>query len=91
MNKRDNNPIGIWMMHNPTKDSGKHWSIFGLDCEITLEERPGHCDRGNFIAKIFNGPSVHIDDQDCWPRYYFDFDVAQSEVLAWLEKRKQLN
>jgi hypothetical protein len=24
-----------------------------------------------------------------WPRYYFDFEVAKSEVIAWLHTRKQ--
>jgi len=29
-----------------------------------------------------------IDECDLWPRYYFDFDAAQSEAIAWLKTRK---
>jgi hypothetical protein len=65
--------------------------INGRECVVTIEPRPQHCDRGNYIAKLF---PVHvlardIDAQDAWPRYYFDLDRAKAEVEAWLEKRGQ--
>jgi hypothetical protein len=59
--------------------------------EITLEPRPPYCDRGNFIAKIFPQPGSELardlDDQDGWPRYYFDEARAKAEIEAWLKKR----
>ena len=64
-----------------------YWSIRGLNCTIYLEPRPTYCDRGNWIAKIDALPIVNIDGADGWPRYYFDFDRAQSEIVAWMEKR----
>lgn len=72
-------------------------SIMGKACEITLEARPHYCDRGNFIAKIHLRPGadfkmimeLSLDDQDGWPRYYFDEARAKAECEAWLRKRKQ--
>lgn len=29
-----------------------------------------------------------IDNSDFWPRYYFDFEVAKSETIAWLKTRE---
>lgn len=71
--------------------------IRGKACEIILEPRPHYCDRGNFIAKIFlrdKTPTAEIlalnlDEQDGWPRYYFDEARAKAEIEAWLVKRKQ--
>jgi hypothetical protein len=66
-------------------------SILGLDCEITLEQRPNYCDRGSFIAKLHPHHRLwlEIDGQDGWPRYYFDEDRAKLECEAWLKKRGQ--
>lgn len=65
--------------------------IDGKECRITLEPRMGYCDRGNFIAKLFPREklALEIDDQDGWPRYYFDEDRAKLEIEAWLKKRGQ--
>jgi hypothetical protein len=30
-----------------------------------------------------------IDKMDYWPRYYFSFEAAQTETIAWLETRNQ--
>lgn len=57
-------------------------------CEITIEPRPHYCDRGNYIAKMFDNGLV-TDHQDGWPRYYFDLNVAKAECEAWVEKRKK--
>lgn len=74
-----------------------HDLIQGKACTIYLESRPHYCDRGNFIAKIFprEGVSTNLilelslDEQDGWPRYYFDEARAKAEIEAWLTKRKQ--
>lgn len=66
--------------------------IKGKACSITLEERPAYCDRGNYIAKLFptGELSREIDDQDGFPRYYFDESRAKLELEAWMRKRNQL-
>ncbi len=72
---------------------GNYISILGKDCEITIEDRPSYCDRGNYIAKVFPKKGTQLaqslDDQDGWPRYYFDLARAKAEIDAWLEKREQ--
>lgn len=69
--------------------------IEGRDCEISLEPRPFYCDRGNWVAKIHlkrdgDWVKLNLDEQDGWPRYYFDYDRAMAEIEAWLIKRKQM-
>ena len=73
-------------------DYGSYQEINGKECTITLEKRPSYCDRGNWIAKVFpDGQlAMDMDNQDGWPRYYFDEQRAKDEILAWLEKREQL-
>lgn len=65
----------------------------GWDCKITLEPRPGYCDRGNFLAKIHPTGELarSMDYQDAWPRYYFDEVRAKLEIEAWMRKRGQLH
>jgi hypothetical protein len=76
-----------WTYHNDPV----YWNIKGKECEITIEPRAWYCDRGNWLAKIFPTGQLmmDIDDQDGWPRYYFDLDRAMLEVEAWLIKRQQ--
>ncbi len=68
-------------------------TITGKDCSITLEPRPRYCDRGQYLAKLHIDPRsrllLDIDEQDGWPRYYFDEDRAKLEIEAWLRKRGQ--
>lgn len=65
--------------------------LHGRQCVITLEPRPGYCDRGRFLAKLFPLEEFirEIDSQDGWPRYYFDETRAKLEIEAWLKKRGQ--
>jgi hypothetical protein len=73
-----------------SEDGIKWQSIFGKHCEITLEARQTYCDRGNWIAKVFTSSlDCYIDEQDGWPRYYFDEQRAKLELEAWLKKRNQ--
>jgi hypothetical protein len=67
-------------------------SVRGTDCLIVIERRPHYCDRGNYIAKLFPEGRLllEIDNQDGWPRYYFDLERAKAECEAWLIKRKQV-
>ncbi len=68
--------------------------ILGLDCMITLVPRPSYCDRGNFLAQIYDKDGgdplrLSIDFQDGWPRYYMDLGRAKAEIEDWMKKRKQ--
>lgn len=69
-------------------------TLVGRDCQITIEARPAYCERGNFIAKLHARPGTDLDrdldDQDGWPRYYFDLVRAAEECEAWLQKRRQI-
>ena len=65
----------------------------GKDFTVTLYPRPGYCDRGNFLAQLFQKPGTGhalLDFQDAWPRYYFDKERAKLEIEAWFKKRGQL-
>lgn len=65
--------------------------VKGKECSITIDPRPHYCDRGNYLAKLFPSGqlALDIDEQDGWPRYYFDLDRAKQECEAWLVKRNQ--
>lgn len=67
------------------------WRISGRECEIYLQARPVHCDRGNWLAQIapYGQLERDMDGTDGWPRYYFDLDRAKLEIEAWLDKRGQ--
>lgn len=64
----------------------------GKECTVVIEQRPGHCDRGRWIAKLFPAGmlALSIDEQDMWPRYYFKLDNAFEEVEAWMKRRGQI-
>jgi hypothetical protein len=70
----------------------KYWEVETPQCQITLEPRPVHCDRGNWIAKLHtvggSQLSRDIDGADLWPRYYFDLERAKLEIEAWLDNRR---
>lgn len=69
--------------------SGSYATLQGTGCYITLEGRPHYCDRGNYLAKLHveDPRLVHVDDQDGWPRFYFDLDRSMAECEAWMRKR----
>lgn len=68
--------------------------VRGKDCEITMEPRPPHCDRGRWLAKLHpdDGSELarSLDAADGWPRYYFDRVRGQLEIESWLQKRRQM-
>jgi hypothetical protein len=53
---------------------------------VWLQERPHYCDRGRWHAGLHIG-GFPISDHDPWPRYYFDFEAAKSEVTAYLKAK----
>lgn len=91
-------PIGVWcrveFFPDGTPAILPWYEINGLECTIYLEQRPAYCDRGNWLAKLdaIGGTelAIELDDQDGWPRYYFDLERAKLEIEAWLVKRGQV-
>ena len=67
-------------------------AINGKHCVIYLDKRQSYCDRGNLIAyvQVVDYEKLHIDDQDMWPRMYFNFERALCEIHDWLQKRGEL-
>jgi hypothetical protein len=89
-----NQPPSQWSLRagNPNDDIAgfevretKHGAIY-------LEARPAYCDRGRYSVKVFplhghDCKSCDVDDQDMFPRYYFDKERAKLEVQAWVDAR----
>jgi len=85
---RSKGPLGVW-----TWDASHGcWLCHGLECRIWLIPRPAYCDRGHWLAQVhaIGHLALDLDQQDGWPRYYFDLDRAKAEVEAWLQRRGQL-
>jgi hypothetical protein len=59
---------------------------------ITIEPRPGYCDRGNFIVKVLprGDLALSLDSQDGFPRYYFGVQACADEVVEWMRVRQIL-
>lgn len=53
---------------------------------------PTCSDRGNYkyIAETRDFKKLHIDDSDCFPRYYFSIDCLIAEILLFMYARKEL-
>lgn len=85
-----NNLRSGWVRPGPSP-GGNYCEIKGRECLIAIQPRPAYCDRGNFVATLdaYGELALDLDYADCWPRFYFDFQVAMMEVEAWLVKRKQ--
>lgn len=65
------------------------WYIVGNDkYEITIEQRPGYCNRGRYLAKAHVQPSHRLSGQDIWPRYYFSLKNCLWECNEWLKRRR---
>ena len=69
--------------------TGAYLEIDGIGCSMTIETRPIYCDRGNYCAKFFSKDDrCRIDEQDGFPRYYFNLEYAKDECIAFLKKRE---
>lgn len=53
---------------------------------ITIEPRPAYCDRGRFIVRT----DAPLDNQEGFPRYYFDLEIAKQEMASWVAGRAEL-
>ena len=78
-------PHGVWIAER------QHWYLVAKDCTIYLQERPAHCDRGNWLAQIdaWGELGRSLDHADLWPRFYMDRTRAEQEIRDWLIKRGQ--
>ena len=52
-----------------------------------ISERPHYCDRGRYHVNL-ELPDLWISEADPWPRYYFNFDYAKSELMEYLKAKK---
>jgi len=66
----------------------KWWEINYHGVGICIEPRPAYCDRGNWVAKVFEPGLLYLDSSDGWPRYYFNLTRAKLEVEDFLRRRK---
>ena len=77
--------LGVWYKRDGYEE------LFGKGVVITIERRPAYCDRGRWIAKAFSRGIFFMDDQDGWPRYYFDLERAKAEIDTWMRFNRQYN
>lgn len=71
---------------------GDHIDIQTTNFKMWVERRPPYCDRGNYLWYCDNNLSNRmnlIDDQDGFPRYYFDYDAMITEMVLFLKKRNE--
>lgn len=63
------------------------WEVVYGGVGVCIEPRPGYCDRGRWIAKIFEPGMLYLDSSDGWPRYYFNLERAKKEIEDFLRMR----
>lgn len=70
-----------------------HWAeIITPKIHLYIEPRQHYCDRGRYLVKAHTinwqpGDDI-IDDQDGFPRYYFNFDCMLIEIEDFLTAKK---
>ena len=72
------------------------WSIRGISCEISLHFMlfPDFSNIKAIVALLHvdndaEEKGLYVDEQDGWPRYYLDINIAKAEAIAWLSRRNQ--
>ena len=73
--KEDNYGIQRLTVHNKEGTA--------INCYLT--PRPYYCDRGHIDLKVF-GP-LELDEQDCFPRYFFSMQEADRHARDFLRWR----
>lgn len=76
---------GGWEAEFPVK-FGPHegtWTIW-------IQPRPYYCDRGRWCVGINAKGVPHPDEQEGYPRYFFNLDYAKSEMEEWVKVRKEV-
>lgn len=80
-------PEGEWAGFKWEFKENTWWEIMHKGVGICIEPRPGYCDRGRWIAKIFEPGLLYLDSSDGWPRYYFNLERAKHEIEDFLHMR----
>ena len=66
--------------------------LTGEMCEVHLEPRAAHCDRGRWLAHLVPKPGTplhrDLDGHDGWPRYYMKLENAIDEITEWMADRE---
>lgn len=86
-----NEEFGSWEADTPVKtfEGFKTWRIHAYP-------RPHYCDRGKWlvmVSTVINGISDYsspLDDQEGFPRYFFELDNIKSEMQAWANERQEV-
>lgn len=58
--------------------------------KIWLTQRPGYCDRGRWSVGVDGIYSSPPDEQEGFPRYYFDLETAKYEMREWVKMRTEI-
>lgn len=71
-------------------DHGNELLISIGPARVRIAERPHYCDRGRYLlrASSVNPTELTIDEQDLFPRYYFNNDCLVKELWSWFKARK---
>ncbi len=60
------------------------WEVRYEGALVWIVKRPWYCDRGHWSAAIDAPFQWNVDEQDGFPRYYMDLEVAKKEIGEWL-------
>lgn len=72
--------------------SPSNWiQIYTEDLEVSIQNRRSYCDRGRYLIVAANRDIMFqaIDNQDAFPRYYYDFDCMMKELDFFLKAKCQ--
>lgn len=69
------NTLNLWVLNHE-----------GAHIHVWIAPRQHYCDRGHWAVHI-DAPSLYIDAQDSFPRYFMQLETAIIETEAWLRWR----
>lgn len=74
-----------WYAKFPVKVNGVtgEWLVW-------LTQRPHYCDRGRWGAGVDGVKCSPPDEQEGFPRYFFDLETAKNEMKAWVKMRQEI-
>ena len=58
--------------------------------KVWFEKRPAYCDRGRWVCNVDGVGVSGPDDQEGFPRYYFNLDYGKEEMETWIACRKEV-
>lgn len=76
----------------PVQQGRGYWSVEGTEMTAFIELRPYYCDRGRYkvLIEARGRFALEFDEQDGFPRYFFNWDRMLGELEDFMECRKQL-